>query len=238
MDDKTLDEIYSILNYKFNNKVYLDTAFTHPSMMFDKKKYYKNYERTELLGDAVLNLIITEELIKDYPRENEGDLSKRRSILVSGTTLTEVAMDIDIARFIMMSKGEENYGGRQNKHILENVMEALIGAIYRDGGIEPARKFILKYWSKRIKNYSQLPKEPKSNLQEITQKYYKKLPKYELIDKRGTENAPVFVTKVSLNGIGDFIGEGENKKEAEKEAAKKMIEYISNNPPKNNSYIS
>ncbi|MFC1659737.1 ribonuclease III [Pseudomonadota bacterium] len=226
MDGKTLEQIYSILDYRFNNPEYLRIALTHPSMMFDKKKHSKNYERTELLGDAVLNLIMTEELIKDYPKENEGKLSRRRNALVSGYILSEIATKMGIAQFIIMSKGEEQDGGRENKHTLENVMEALIGAIYRDGGIELARNFILKHWKGKIKNHPELPKEPKSDLQELTQKYYKKLPKYELIDKEGTEHTPIFVTKVSMKNMGSFIGKGESKKLSEKEAAKKMIKHI------------
>jgi len=226
MQNVVLEDLYLILGYRFHNIEYLETSLTHPSMMYDSNKTLKNYERTELLGDAVLSLVITEELIKNYPDEDEGNLSRRRNALVSGYVLSEIASKLGIGKFIIMSKGEEKDRGRINKHNLENVMEAIIGAIYKDGGIEEARKFVLKHWKGRIKNHPELPKEPKTDLQELTQKYYKKIPRYELLERIGPEHDSTFVSKVSLDELESFIGRGESRKMSEKDAAKKMINYI------------
>lgn len=224
-----MQEFFDKSNYRFKNESLLLEALTHPSALGKKngkptKK--KNYERLEFLGDSVLSMIIAELLIKQYQNESEGNISKRHTALVCGTTLAQIAGDIGLPSMIIMSKGEESSGGRENQHILENVTESLIGAIYLDGGLEAARKFIYKFWRERALSNITPPRDPKTELQEISQSLNKTLPMYEVAEQKGLAHNPLFVVKVSIDGKGEAIGEGHSKKEAEKKAAIKMIKAL------------
>jgi ribonuclease-3 len=224
-----VNEIYSKIGYKFKDEALLKNALTHPSMISEqvsKKIKVQSYERLEFLGDSVLGLVISEMLMENYRNESEGDLSRRKTFLVCGKTLAEIAEMLEISKFIMMSKGEEVHGGRKNMRNLENIMEAIIGAMYIDGGLEPVRKFVEKNWIDRILEQKDPPKELKTELQELSQKYYNCIPRYVLVEKSGAEHSPKFRVSVEVDGLESFVGEGLSKKEAEKDAAEKMVEYI------------
>lgn len=225
----TVKEFQEKSGYKFRNKDLLIEALTHPSALGkrdSKVSKRKNYERLEFLGDSVLSMIIAEFLIDQYKTENEGNISKRHTALVCGSTLAKIAKIIDIPSMIIMSKGEESSGGRDNEHILENVVESLIGAMYLDGGLEEARKFIHRFWKSLALRNIQPPRDPKTELQEISQAYNKSLPVYDLVEQRGTAHEPLFVVKVCIDSKGEALGEGKSKKEAEKKAAIKMIKIL------------
>ena len=222
-----VDEFEKKINYKFKNKSLIDLAFTHSSF---KNKINKNYERLEFLGDRVLSLVISEDLFLKYSNENEGALSKRLSDLVSKQKLLEVANEISIKEMLKIDQFEKrNLKLKKNISILSDVCEALIGAIYLDSNLENAKKFISKYWKKKISKNILPPQDPKSLLQEVAQKKGLNLPKYILKKKEGPPHNPRFEIEVFLKGIKKFSAIAKTIKIAEINAAKKMVDYIFKN---------
>ena len=222
-----VDEFERKINYKFKNKSLVNLALTHSSF---KNKKNKNYERLEFLGDRVLSLVISEHLFLKYPNENEGALSKRLSNLVSKQTLLEVANEIGIKEMLKIDIFEKrNLKLKKNISILSDVCESLIGAIYLDSNLENAKKFISNYWEKKISKNILPPQDPKSLLQEVVQKKGLDLPKYNLKKKEGPPHSPGFEIEVSLKGIRKFSATSKTIKDAEINAAKKMVDYILKN---------
>ena len=222
-----VDEFEKKINYKFKNKSLIDLAFTHSSF---KNKINKNYERLEFLGDRVLSLVISEDLFLKYSNEDEGALSKRLSDLVSKQKLLEVANEISIKEMLKIDQFEKrNLKLKKNISILSDVCEALIGAIYLDSNLENAKKFISKYWKKKISKNILPPQDPKSLLQEVAQKKGLNLPKYILKKKEGPPHNPRFEIEVFLKGIKKFSAIAKTIKIAEINAAKKMVDYIFKN---------
>ena len=222
-----INEFEKKINYKFKNKSLIDLAFTHSSF---KNKINKNYERLEFLGDRVLSLVISEDLFLKYSNENEGALSKRLSDLVSKQKLLEVANEISIKEMLKIDQFEKrNLKLKKNISILSDVCEALIGAIYLDSNLENAKKFISKYWKKKISKNILPPQDPKSLLQEVAQKKGLNLPKYILKNKEGPPHNPRFEVEVFLKGIRKFSAIAQTIKIAEINAAKKMVDYIFKN---------
>ena len=222
-----VDEFEKKINYKFKNKSLIDLAFTHSSF---KNKINKNYERLEFLGDRVLSLVISEDLFLKYSNEDEGALSKRLSDLVSKQKLLEVANEISIKEMLKIDQFEKkNLKLKKNISILSDVCESLIGAIYLDSNLENAKKFISKYWKKKISKNILPPQDPKSLLQEVAQKKGLNLPKYILKNKEGPPHNPRFEVEVFLKGIRKFSAIAKTIKIAEINAAKKMVDYIFKN---------
>ena len=220
-----MEELENILNYKFKNKMLLKEALTHPSMSFKNKHF--NYERMEFFGDSILSMVIIEYLYNRYSNEKEGQLSKRKAYLVSKETLSNIANSMNIGKFIIMTKGEENCGGRTNINNLENVMEAIIAAIYLDClDINVVRDFILKIW-KPIDIKEKIPhNDPKSKLQEWTQKYYKILPEYKIIKKENVDGIDYFYVKLSIPNGMNLKDSGTNLKKIEENLARNMLNMI------------
>ncbi len=222
-----VDEFEKKINYKFKNKGLINLALTHSSF---QSKENKNYERLEFLGDRVLSLVISEDLFLKYPDENEGALSKRLSDLISKQKLLEVANEINIKNMLRIDQFEKkNLKLKKNISILSDVCEALIGAIYLDSNLENARKFISKYWKKKISKNILPPQDPKSLLQEVTQKKGLDLPKYILKKKKGPAHNPRFEVEVFVTGIKKFSAIAKTIKIAEINAAKKIVDYIFKN---------
>lgn len=218
--------LYKKLNYTFKNAELLKESLIHQSFNLGSDKASKSYQRFEFLGDAVLMLVITELLVGEFVFETEGDLAKRRSLLVSRDVLFEIAQKLELSQHILMSDDEYKVGGRQNPNILEDVLEAIIGAMYLDGGLEVCKHFITKHWLTLIRSHALPPVEVKSALQEWSQNQGKGIPKYTLLNKEGEDHKPVFTIKVTLPDMPSFLGKGESKKIAEKHAAQMMLEYI------------
>ena len=222
-----VDEFEKKINYKFKNKSLIDLAFTHSSF---KNKKNTNYERLEFLGDRVLALVISEDLFLKYPNEDEGALSKRLSDLVSKEKILEVANEISIKKMLKIDQFEKkNLKLKKNISILSDVCESLIGAIYLDSNLENAKKFISKYWKKKISKNILPPQDPKSLLQEVAQKKGLNLPKYIVKNKEGPPHNPRFEVEVFLKGIRKFSAIAKTIKIAEINAAKKMVDYIFKN---------
>jgi len=222
-----MNDLYSLFNYQFINQDLLKQALTHPSVAQNISRIkVPHYERLELLGDAVLSLVITEWLIKHYPADDEGSLAKKRASLICGDILCEIAFNLNIKEHIIMSDGEEKSGGRESRRILENVIESLIGAIYMDGGLVPCKEFVYKFWSQAFENTAITPVDPKAYLQEWAQKNGKAIPNYHIIAQEGPAHKPVFTIEVIVEGMPKFSSQGASRKSAEKLAAEQLISYI------------
>ncbi len=219
------DKLFSDIDYKFNDLSLLTECLTHPSVSNLNNK--KNYQRLEFLGDKVLSLVISEYLVCKYEKENEGDLSKRHAYLVSGEVLAQIAVEIGLDNYIILSQGEESSGGRSRASNLENVLEALIGAIYLDCNLLECKKFIIKFWQNWFKKNYNPPKDPVSTLQEIIQSKNKTLPTYVVVKSGGSDHDPKFEAKVQIDYYDlELTAVGTSKKEAQKEVAKLALKYI------------
>lgn len=222
--------LYPLLLHDFANPALLEEALTHPSISNDgntkKGEGVLNYERLEFLGDAVLGMVIADMLITHYPKETEGDLAKRRAALVCHEALAGVAQSIHLGQYIHMAESEETIGGRENPANLENALEAVIGALYIDGGIAPATHFIRHHWLPLLDTMKSPPKDPKTALQEWSQAKLLGIPEYTMLSAEGPPHAPVFTIQVSLPGITPAVAKGGSKRFAQREAARKLLENV------------
>lgn len=218
-----LDNFLQKIGYQFKDKSLLEEALIHPSCSQDKND--KNYQRLEFLGDTILSMIVAEILIKTYRSEKEGQLSKRQAYLVSGETISKIALEIGLGQVMKFSKNEENNNGRTNKRNLENGLEALIGAIYLDSNLENCQRFVQKYWLSLTQEDLAPTSDPVSHLQEIVQAKSKMLPKYQTTRTGGNEHEPIFTSIVEIDGKR-YAANGSSKKEAQKKAAKHAIDII------------
>lgn len=222
-----LTHLEPILNYHFQDPSILITALTHRSSLNERKGQQSN-ERLEFLGDAVLELVISHYLYLTRPAEPEGILTASRSAIVRTESLAQIAITLKLGECLIMSRGEENTGGRTNHSLLANATEAIIGSIYLDGGFEAAKKFIEEHIISQATNI--LEKEPlkdnKSRLQEIVQKQGFSSPVYKEISATGPDHDKTFVVEVTVGDKPIARGSGKNKQEAEQQAAQKAINLV------------
>ena len=225
-----MDTIEQKIAYEFTDKTLLKEALTHPS--YTKKLNQKaiNYQRLEFLGDAVLGALISHLIYEMYPNEIEGDLAKRHAGLVSGVTIAEVASAIGLGDNIIMNASEAASGGKANPTILEDVCEALIGAIYLDGGFEEAKRFVFTHWHDLAASAKAPPKDAKTALQEWAQGRGKPLPVYKVVKNEGPAHAPLFTIEVSVEGVESVVAEGASKAKAEQKAATLLLETLRDEP--------
>ncbi|MBN2365883.1 MAG: ribonuclease III [Calditrichaeota bacterium] len=213
----------------FNDVSLLITAFKHRSYLnITNEERSASNERLEFLGDAVLDLVVTQYLYQKFPKRTEGQLSKIKSILVSKPVLAEIATEISFGELILINRGEEKTGGRQRHSILSDTFEAFIGALYLDQGLSAAENFIQKQLLSRFKSIIQqeLYANNKSLLLEHVQSRYNMLPEYRLLEESGPDHDKNFVMGVFLRGREIGRGQGKSKKVAEQEAAKKALEKL------------
>ena len=209
-----------IFDYKFKDPNLFKRSLTHKS--FDNS--YNN-EKLEFLGDRVLGLIISSQLIKIYPKEKEGIIDKKFANLVNKKTCSEIANKLNLGKFMFLGQSHK-FLKRSDDKIVGDCLEALIGAIYLDGGLKFAEKFILKFWKEHLYN-SNLPLiDAKTQLQEHSLKKYKKLPKYTFYKKTGPQHKPVFKTDVQIPNSKKVIGTGSSKKNAQQNAASKLLQSL------------
>lgn len=223
-----IQKLQAILEYSFKDAHLLEKALTHPSLSRINREGQNgfNYERLEFLGDGVLGLIIAELLFQLFPEENEGNLAKRHAALVRGETVTEIARELGIGAFMRMAEGEISTGGRENASNLENTLEAIIGAIYLDGGIDPSKSFVLKHWTAKAKAMKAPPKDPKTALQEWAQARKLPIPEYKTLKAEGPAHAPEFTIEAVVHGHKSEMATGNSKKLAEKKAAQALLERL------------
>ena len=214
------------IGYKFRNSLLLAEALIHPSLGHEAQRYHFDYQRLEFLGDAVLQLVITEYLFSHFQAEAEGQLTKLRSRLVSRDALRTHAAALDLGHYILMGRGEETSGGRERTSTLADAFEALIGALYLDGGLEVAKNFILTQTRDDLAKLAEEPVDfnPKGDLQELLQSTSPGSPVYELVSQSGPEHEKTFVSEVIWEGIVLGQGTGRSKKQAETAAALEALQ--------------
>ncbi len=213
------------INYKFKDISLLKEALSHPSLK-QHDINAKDYERLELLGDSLLGFIISEMIFSNFSNYQEGQIAKIKAYAVSKDTIVKIAQTLHLANYIIMTEGEEKSHGRENPNNLENVMEALIAAIYLDAGIIKTKEFVHKLWYEYIHDLDFDTIDPKSALQELTQHLYHNMPLYKVIEKTGLMHSPIFTVQVSAASHTQ-IAKGKTIKEAEKEAALKLLQVLS-----------
>lgn len=217
------------LNYRFKDISLLVTAITHPSYANEKGiDLFPDYERMEFLGDSVLGLIVAHTLY-EKKKKPEGFLTRAKSHIVSAPMLSMQAEKLDLGSFLLLGKGEDKCRGREKESVLENAFEAIVGAIYLDGGLEKAREFVLGIFAGTIENYSDITvrkKDHKSYLQEFLQAQKLPTPSYLVIEEHGPAHDKTFTVELGINGKKQTTGTGRSKKHAEQEAARILIKMF------------
>ena len=211
-----------VLGYRFANAALLERALMHTSLRQTKSD--PSYERLEFLGDRVLGLLIAELLMDRFPNSTEGKLAPRLSSLVSGRMLASIARTIDLQDFVQVGQGENAAGTHRRSSVLADCMEAVIGALYRDGGLDAARGFVWGTWAPLIDEAD--PKVARMELQEWAQKRGLPLPVYVVVDRDGPAHTPVFTIELTVEGQSPVRATGGSKRTAEQEAATRMLEAI------------
>jgi len=219
-----VNSLEKILGYSFKNQELLEQAFRHASAI--ERLSHTSYERMEFLGDRVLGLIITDLLYHSFPFELEGDLARRLSFLVSAPLLAEVAGNLELDHYVMSALPTHFSKAEKKESILADVCEALIAALYLDGGLTIAWAFVETHWKPLLERIPEPPRDPKSHLQEWLQGQSKKLPKYKLIEKTGPDHNPFFKVELTIEPYGTVVGQGASVRKAEKEAAAEMLKKV------------
>ncbi len=222
-----LSSLEAILGYTFTDKSFLLTAITHRSYLNEHREAEQDHnERLEFLGDAVLELVVTDYLYRTYPDKPEGELTAIRAALVNTVSLSEAALKLEVNEYLLMSKGEAKDTGRARQYILANVFEAFIGALYLDQGYEIAKDFISKQLFKKTEDIiaRRLWQDPKSRFQELAQEHANVTPTYETLGQEGPDHDRIFTVGVFIGKAKVAEGKGRAKQEAEQEAALKAIE--------------
>ncbi|SDN70911.1 ribonuclease III [Acetanaerobacterium elongatum] len=215
------------LGYRFKDPALLKTALTHSSYANETKKGTICNERLEFLGDSVLSIVVSEYLFTHYKHLPEGELTKLRASLVCERMLWEFAKQIDLGSYILLGRGEDLSGGRERPSILSDAFEAVIAAIYLDGGIEPVTQYILGFVKKQLEGKNQTPfKDYKTMLQEIIQQNREESVSYYLVDESGPDHDKRFTVEVHLNSNVIGTGIGRSKKDAEQQAAREALELM------------
>lgn len=220
-------ELEEKLHYHFRNMRYLTIALTHSSYANETKRGLECNERQEFLGDAVLSIVVSDYLFQQYEQLPEGELTKIRASLVCEKSLCQFAKEINLGGYLRLGRGEENTGGRQRPSILADAFEAVIAAVYLDGGMEAAREYVLRFVTNVVENHSNLSfKDYKTILQEIIQQNPEEKINYVLVSESGPDHNKEFVVEVHLNSNVIGTGKGRSKKNAEQMAAKEALELM------------
>ena len=226
MTEDSLPDLMATLGYQFGQIEFLRTAMTHSSFANEQSRAHN--ERLEFLGDAVLELVVSAELYQRFPDVAEGMLTKLRSRLVSLPSLAEVAKALELDRYLYLGKGEENQGGRRRDSLLADAFEALLGAVFLDGGFEAARMVVQRLFAQRwpVECLPLKVKDFKSQLQELTQQVHKLRPEYRLLASFGPEHEKRFEVELTLPGGQVLVVQEASVKKAEQLAARKALEYL------------
>ncbi|NLL91339.1 MAG: ribonuclease III [Ruminococcaceae bacterium] len=219
------EELEKILSYKFRDKSILIEALTHSSYSNENPGADKNNERLEFLGDSILSYVVTEYLFLNKKEFPEGELTRARALIVREETLSKFASKLNLGKYILLGRGERLSKGYERPSILADLFEAVIAAVYLDGGIGPAKRLILDCVSEfengdyKLKNY-------KTELQELVQRVPDKKLSYSVVDESGPDHEKSFTVEVSLDGVTIGAGKGQSKKAAEQQAAKQALLYL------------
>ena len=212
------------LGHRFDKPSHLARALTHASAVAeDRLAPGESYQRLEFLGDRVLALIIADMLLDAFPDADEGELARRLNGLVRNESCAEVALGIGLDEWIRLGGGEIQSGGRRKAAILGDVCEAVIGALFLDGGLPTARSFVERQWRALMLNWSAPLRDAKTTLQEWAQGRGLPTPKYTIVDRSGPDHEPNFVVEVAIEGTSPALGKGRSRREAEQKAATTML---------------
>jgi ribonuclease-3 len=215
------EELQKKLGYTFRDLELLKLALTHPSVAHEQGTPMQTNQRLEFLGDAVLQLVLTRELYEKFPAFDEGPLTKARAKLVNRQTLAEHGVTVNLGAHLMLSRGEETHGGRERPSALADAYEALVGAVFLDGGFDAARELILREFSGDLGGLTVIPimENPKGELQELLQAVSAEAPQYNVVSATGPDHDRLFECTVQHAGVELARGRGKSKKLAESEAA-------------------
>jgi len=217
------------LGFKFKTDELLQQAMTHRSFAHEQKMpIEQSNERLEFLGDAVLGICIAEMLVRAFPQETEGALSKRRAALVNQKQLARIAEELEIGPSLKLGKGEEKTGGRTKRSILCDAFEAVIGAIYMDQGMVASQEYIEKVFGPLLpqSKHVETSRDYKTRLQEYFQSAFKKSPRYSVVSETGPDHSKTFEVKIEFNGETLALGKGSSKRDAEQDAASKAFKIL------------
>ncbi len=209
------------LGYRFKNIALLEQALTHKSFVTGRK--HASNQRLEFLGDRVLGLVVAEMLYGTFPSNLEGELSQRHTALVRNETCVEVALLLNLGSHLLLGGGERNSGGEHNPSILGDACEAVMGAIFLDGGYQPAKNMIERYWRPLMQASAQAPRDAKALLQEWALGRGMPVPHYREVERSGPDHKPLFRVSVELPGLHPEEGVGPSKRDAERAAASTML---------------
>lgn len=218
-----MEALQKRIGYQFRNISLLERALTHPSL-----GKQENNQRLEFLGDAVIGLVVAHILYDLFPQEQEGELARRQASLVRGETLAQVARDIKLGDALKVATSEIQSGGRDNSSNLEDALEALLGAIYLDGGLAAVEEFVVPRWKKLAETAIVAPKDAKTALQEWAQGRGLPLPVYSLLETIGSAHSPVFTIEVAVQGYEPAQAKATSKRAAEQLAAGALLERLNN----------
>ncbi len=218
--EKKIKEFEKIIKYNFKKTSLLEKALTHKSFNNDI-----NNEKLEFLGDRVLGLVISEKLLHKFPDEKEGIIDKKFANLVNKKTCLLIAKKINLKRFIQLGSSHKKLERSADK-ISSDCLEAIVGAIYLDGGLKPVEKFILNFWSEFLLKSTITLIDSKTKLQEFSLKKFKELPKYIFFKKTGPQHRPLFKTEVQIPNSKKIVGIGSSKKNAQQNAAAKLLKIL------------
>ncbi len=210
------------LGYTFKNRALLEKAVVHASAR-ERKRQAEDNERLEFLGDRVLGLTIAELLYGEFPKAPEGELARRFNRLVRKETCALVSKHMDLGNHLVLSQSEQSAGGTENINILGDACEAVLGAVFIDGGFASSRELILRFWKPLLLNAEEIPIDPKTALQEWAQGNHLKLPRYVEVSRTGPDHEPTFVMQVVVERIEPQQGSGSSKRLAEREAAAALL---------------
>ncbi|MEI0747708.1 ribonuclease III [Brachyspira pulli] len=226
--EEILTNCQETIKYEFRNKSHLLEAITHRTYANESKKKMKYNQRLEFLGDSVLSLIMSDYLFRKYNTSKEGLLSKVKSSLVSQKSLADISKELKLGNFLLLGHGEEASGGRYRDNMLEDLFEAIVGAIYLDSGITNATRFVMMAYRNRLNNLDidNFDKDYKTIFQELIQKKHKTSPIYKSYEFHDENNHEMFKAELYVNDKNFAAGIGKSKKEAETEAAKKALDRI------------
>lgn len=222
-----IKELTDRLGHNFANPQLLQDALTHPSLagFKQRRKGTMPYERMEFLGDRVLGLVIADWLYQKFPDANEGELAKRHAALVNREALRVVAVEIGLGQHLRLAHNEEAGSARKNLATLPDAMEAILGALYLDGGMKAASDFIHRLWQKDI-TIVETPSDPKTVLQEWAQGQGLPLPQYKVVEHTGPAHAPKFTIEVTVKGHAPMVASGDSKRAAQKAAAQLLLQHV------------
>ncbi len=213
------------IGYRFKKKALLKAALTHPSYRYEHPETSADNQRLEFLGDSVLGLLAADRLTAKYAEADEGELTQRKSSIASGRALATAARGLGLGEHLLLGRGEATNGGAERESNLEDVLESLLGAIWLDGGLKPARKFFEKHIFQPLEPAAPGLLNPKGTLQEYAQKNGFPIPEYQVVNQSGPDHARQFTVEVTVNHFA-YRGEGAGRRVAEKNAAEKAIQSL------------